>query len=455
MSQKIMKVVVELNLRAVTCPGVHLQAKDDVYLSVCLMNQYRQSECLPAVFPLLFREKMRFEKVYWHVTDPGALAQILECEIAKVELIQLIPPVGESLACFVEDVRSFLYPEPKLVPPAGGVDRAVLMSRGPAFMGICPRLEFNTRTIISECSTSSEAFSDPIPLRVLTQKRRRKPERRGRSSTGRLNSSAPWRRGRQRSREWPSAGATRARSLSPYTAALLDSGSNSNSTQGVAELRLGTHSSASALTDSTPENMGQRRWESRRGDGRSSPNTSRASRARSPSPPLGSPRKPGRITETHSYTHTHTHTHTLSASLLSFRLLRTPAPRLRRISLTTVLMRTLANQERGTALRPTQLPCGAHTGRGHTSTGVCMCVCVCACVCMCVCASACVHVNVCVCVCVHVNGCVCVRVWLCVCLCVCACVCLCVCDVCVSMCVCDVCVCGCVCVCLFYFCCLV
>lgn len=47
----------------VTCPGVHLPEKDDVYLSVCLMNQYRQSECLPAVFPLLFREKMRFEKV--------------------------------------------------------------------------------------------------------------------------------------------------------------------------------------------------------------------------------------------------------------------------------------------------------------------------------------------------------------------------------------------------------
>ena len=42
--------------------------------------------------------------------------------------------VGESLASFVEDVRSFLFPEPKLVPPVGGVDRAVLMSRGPTFM---------------------------------------------------------------------------------------------------------------------------------------------------------------------------------------------------------------------------------------------------------------------------------------------------------------------------------
>ncbi|KAI3375856.1 hypothetical protein L3Q82_004133 [Scortum barcoo] len=47
---------------AVSCPGVHLSAKDDVYLSMCFMGQYRQSECLPAVFPLLFHEKMTFEK---------------------------------------------------------------------------------------------------------------------------------------------------------------------------------------------------------------------------------------------------------------------------------------------------------------------------------------------------------------------------------------------------------
>ncbi|XP_076145675.1 spermatogenesis associated 6-like protein [Alosa pseudoharengus] len=209
MSQKAMKVVVELNLRAVTCPGVHLQAKDDVYLSVCLMNQYRQSECLPAVFPLLLREKMRFEKVFWHASDPGALAEVLENEIAKVELIQLTPPVGESLASFVEDARSFLYPEPKLVPPVGGVDRAVLMSRGPAFLGICPRLEFSTRTVISEWSASEETAYNPVPLRVLTQKRGRKRARPGRFSPERLSSSAPWRSGRRRSRDGAPAGTTR------------------------------------------------------------------------------------------------------------------------------------------------------------------------------------------------------------------------------------------------------
>uniref|UniRef100_A0A8C7WTB1 Spermatogenesis-associated protein 6 N-terminal domain-containing protein n=1 Tax=Oryzias sinensis TaxID=183150 RepID=A0A8C7WTB1_9TELE len=47
----------------VSCPGVHLPAKEDVYLSVFVTGQYHQSECLPAVFPLLFQEKMTFEKV--------------------------------------------------------------------------------------------------------------------------------------------------------------------------------------------------------------------------------------------------------------------------------------------------------------------------------------------------------------------------------------------------------
>uniref|UniRef100_A0A8C7Y9R5 Spermatogenesis-associated protein 6 N-terminal domain-containing protein n=1 Tax=Oryzias sinensis TaxID=183150 RepID=A0A8C7Y9R5_9TELE len=47
----------------VSCPGVHRPAKEDVYLSVFVTGQYHQSECLPAVFPLLFQEKMTFEKV--------------------------------------------------------------------------------------------------------------------------------------------------------------------------------------------------------------------------------------------------------------------------------------------------------------------------------------------------------------------------------------------------------
>uniref|UniRef100_A0A3B3V5B6 Spermatogenesis-associated protein 6 N-terminal domain-containing protein n=1 Tax=Poecilia latipinna TaxID=48699 RepID=A0A3B3V5B6_9TELE len=86
MSRKALKVLAEIKLRAVSCPGVHLSVKDDVYLNMFFMDQFRQSLCVPAVFPLL------------------------------IELVQLIPPAGDILAFFEEDARSFLFPEPKLVP---------------------------------------------------------------------------------------------------------------------------------------------------------------------------------------------------------------------------------------------------------------------------------------------------------------------------------------------------
>ncbi|XP_041840457.1 spermatogenesis associated 6-like protein isoform X3 [Melanotaenia boesemani] len=133
MSGKALKVVVEIKLRAVSCPGVHLPARDDIYISMCFMGQYRHSESLPAVFPLLFHEKMTFEKIFRHAFDPGDIAVMLEYETVRAELVQLIPPVGDTLASFEEDARSFLFPEPKLVPPFSGVDREVLMMRAPHF----------------------------------------------------------------------------------------------------------------------------------------------------------------------------------------------------------------------------------------------------------------------------------------------------------------------------------
>uniref|UniRef100_A0A8D2L7A7 Spermatogenesis-associated protein 6 N-terminal domain-containing protein n=1 Tax=Varanus komodoensis TaxID=61221 RepID=A0A8D2L7A7_VARKO len=45
----------------VTCPGA--VKKNDVYLHVCILGQCKETDCLPPIFPLLFRERMWFEKV--------------------------------------------------------------------------------------------------------------------------------------------------------------------------------------------------------------------------------------------------------------------------------------------------------------------------------------------------------------------------------------------------------
>nr|XP_023676656.1 spermatogenesis associated 6-like protein isoform X2 [Paramormyrops kingsleyae] len=184
MSQKAVRVVIDLHLRSVTCPGVFLAHKDDLYLSVCFMNQYKKTECHPPVFPIVFQERMRFDKVFKHVHDPADVSEVLECERVKVDLIQLIPPVGELLAHFEADARSFLFPEPKLVAPSSGVDREVLMTRSPVFPGIAPRLEFSTRTSIRECpSTAENNFYPNTLLRTSARKPkgRKSPLLRGRS----------------------------------------------------------------------------------------------------------------------------------------------------------------------------------------------------------------------------------------------------------------------------------
>uniref|UniRef100_A0A3Q2FCM0 Spermatogenesis associated 6-like protein n=1 Tax=Cyprinodon variegatus TaxID=28743 RepID=A0A3Q2FCM0_CYPVA len=127
MSQKALKVWAEVKLGAVSCPGVRLSAKDDIFLSLFFMDQLHQSESLPAVFPLLFHQKMTFEKADIHIDHEEKL------ETVRIELVQLIPPAGDTLASYEEDARSFLFPEPKLVPPFSGLGREVLMMRAAHF----------------------------------------------------------------------------------------------------------------------------------------------------------------------------------------------------------------------------------------------------------------------------------------------------------------------------------
>ncbi|XP_025857399.2 spermatogenesis associated 6-like protein isoform X9 [Vulpes vulpes] len=145
-----LEVVVELQIRAISCPGVYLPDKQDVYLGVYLLNQYLETDCFPSVFPIMIQQNMRFEKVFENATDPGAVADILESFLTRFELIQLVSPVWEELACYEDNTRDFLFPEPKLTPSLPGMCREVLMKTFAGFPGIAPKIEFSTRTAIRE-----------------------------------------------------------------------------------------------------------------------------------------------------------------------------------------------------------------------------------------------------------------------------------------------------------------
>ncbi|CAG6012288.1 unnamed protein product [Menidia menidia] len=142
---------------------------------------------------------------------------MLAYETVRIELVQMMPPVGDTLACFEEDAQSFLFPEPKLVRPFSGVDREVLMSRAPHFLGIAPRLEFTTKTTITECSPDAEVKVYPNkPMKPFgkqstrrsSKPRTRCPPLRGGERGDRAD------RGRE-SIVWPSSDQPRSLSLSP------------------------------------------------------------------------------------------------------------------------------------------------------------------------------------------------------------------------------------------------
>ncbi|NXC52674.1 SPAT6 protein, partial [Aleadryas rufinucha] len=139
----------------ITCPGVLLKDKQELYLSVFVLGQYKKTQCVPAAFPLFFQEKLVFEKAFANIVDPGDLVKLLEFDTAVLELIQLVPPVGKVLATYEENTRDFLFPDPKLTHGHRGLEREILMKRSPFFTGIAPKLRFSTISLISDSLLSS------------------------------------------------------------------------------------------------------------------------------------------------------------------------------------------------------------------------------------------------------------------------------------------------------------
>ncbi|XP_056378248.1 spermatogenesis associated 6-like protein [Hyla sarda] len=226
-----LKVVVELQIHAVTCPGVFLPDKDDVFLNVSILGQSKETRSLPAVFPLLFHEKMRFEKVFQKALDPAAVVESLEKRTAGFELIQLNQLGDDVLATYKENHRDFFFPEPKLTPPYPGVDREVLMKTVPGFPGIAPKIEFSTITTIKETPNGPQKQLDSMK----TKSRRslqNSPNRRSKSPS--KGSSSP-----EKCYSSPTR-SSQSHSPSPYTRRRMCE-LNKDSQQRLADLHLGNN----------------------------------------------------------------------------------------------------------------------------------------------------------------------------------------------------------------------
>ncbi|XP_025109370.1 spermatogenesis-associated protein 6-like isoform X2 [Pomacea canaliculata] len=188
MSRRALRCVADVTIHAVSAPGVWLPSKEDVYLSISMFGQYRNTRCLTSVFPLIIHEKFRFEKTYYTALDPAEVADYLEDELVIFELLQLSEYTDGAvrLASFSTSAREFLYPYPSLAPVYSSTDREILFSRTVAFPGISPKLEFATKTVIKESiSPEDDALEDAFEQekeRRTCRKTRRSPTRRLRRS---------------------------------------------------------------------------------------------------------------------------------------------------------------------------------------------------------------------------------------------------------------------------------
>uniref|UniRef100_A0A2C9JHG1 Spermatogenesis-associated protein 6 N-terminal domain-containing protein n=1 Tax=Biomphalaria glabrata TaxID=6526 RepID=A0A2C9JHG1_BIOGL len=187
MPRRALRCVVDLQIHALSAPGVWLPSKEDVYLSISLFNQYRNTRLLTSIFPLLVHEKFQFEKTYYTAVDPGHVAEMLEDELVIFELVQLSEYTDGAirLASYSTNARDFLYPYPTLAPSYSAHEREILMCRTIAFPGISPKLEFSTKTVIKESiSPELDALDDALEMeRQSRRKTRRQPSSRARSQS--------------------------------------------------------------------------------------------------------------------------------------------------------------------------------------------------------------------------------------------------------------------------------
>lgn len=163
MPRKAMKVVVELDIHTVTCPGTFLRDYGYVYLKVNCMGLEVNTKSVAPTFPLFFHERLRFERVFKSCQDPAYVTVHLKGEDVLVELRQHDDYISDGyvIGHYANNARDFLYPA---VPPYPGSGREATLFKTSLFnpiriTGQPLRLEFSTKTTIKEVPDPTDYLS--------------------------------------------------------------------------------------------------------------------------------------------------------------------------------------------------------------------------------------------------------------------------------------------------------
>ncbi|XP_058792893.1 uncharacterized protein LOC131665192 [Phymastichus coffea] len=170
-------VKVDLDLHAVTCPGVWLCPSGKVALKISIFNSCVSTHRLTPIFPLLYHNKFTFKKIFIGVTTLVELEKKLSTEYIFAELIQWSSTANRNvtLAVFETNLVELLYPVPCYKGLLAGVDVDLLMEPAKCFPGILsPKIEVSTRTTIEEvidfdiCPTKARLIN-PKNITTLNQ----------------------------------------------------------------------------------------------------------------------------------------------------------------------------------------------------------------------------------------------------------------------------------------------
>ncbi|KAJ9587587.1 hypothetical protein L9F63_018969, partial [Diploptera punctata] len=181
MSVKLFNVNIELDIQAVTCPGVWLCPNGNVVLKVYIFGSIAKTSTLKPIFPLLYHQKFIFTKTLNSVHNLADVQYVLSKELLYAELIQYCGCQGTVLATFETSLLQLLYPSPCLRKGLiAGVDVNLLMEPTRCFPGIlAPKIEVSTKTTIEELTSFPPSERNPgfINPKVLSSKRFSSPER--------------------------------------------------------------------------------------------------------------------------------------------------------------------------------------------------------------------------------------------------------------------------------------
>ncbi|KAF6209787.1 hypothetical protein GE061_015537 [Apolygus lucorum] len=151
---KLYNVSIYLDINTVSCPGVWLCPKGKAFLKICLFGVSDLTKEVDPFFPLIFKERFHFQKVFKNINSVYELHDKLGRSIISLELLQC--PIGSAgcvkLALFNALLSDILHPYTTCFSkPLHTSGLELLFTTCKVFPGIiAPKADVSTKVMVTD-----------------------------------------------------------------------------------------------------------------------------------------------------------------------------------------------------------------------------------------------------------------------------------------------------------------